>query len=103
MAKLSSHGRRELARVSRERSYPDRAANDLVSWERTTLALMSDGVVLQKLDSRFWPGPYDTPGEVAAGGRLHSYGWKVYAKHVKAEFAAPERFVAWAEARGYRV
>ena len=67
MAKLSARGRRELLRVERERSTPD---GELTIWERTTLAVMSDGGVLSKLDVRFRPDAYEP------GGRLHSYGWK---------------------------
>jgi hypothetical protein len=63
---------------------------------------MSDGVVLSKEDARFWPGPYDTPAEVAAGGRLYSWGWKVYVRHLKPQYATPDTFRAWAESKGYR-
>lgn len=97
MAKLGAHGY-ELARVVREALFADESQNELVSWERRTLALMSDGYVLVKDDVRFWPERYDTEAEKRAGGRFHSYGWK----RGKRVGWPRDRFVAWAEARGYR-
>jgi hypothetical protein len=90
MAKLSARGRRELARVSREKLTPESA---LVSWEKTTVALMSDGSVLEKSDVRFKPDQYDP------GGRRHSYGWTVKGK-VKAGLT-PRQFVEIYEKRGF--
>lgn len=87
MAKLSARGRKEIARVDREINVNDPTA--LTMWRKTTVALMSDGNMLEKLDVRF------------RDGHLHSYGWKLRGK-VKAE-VTPERFVAHFTSRGYRV
>lgn len=67
MAKLSAKGRSEVARFTKEREVPD---NELVTWRRKERALMSDGVVLEKLTVRFKPTTY-------RGAELHNYGWKV--------------------------
>lgn len=71
MAKLSAYGRKELVRLVREKDIKD---NNLISWERKTLAFMSDGHILEKRDVRFLPDAYDPQG------RLHSWGWKKLAK-----------------------
>lgn len=78
MAKLSARGRKELYRVSLEAvvTDPDR----LVTWERTTKALMSDNKVLEKRDVRF------KPDSIHPEGQRHSYGWTVRGK-LKAGFA----------------
>lgn len=80
MAKLKAHGV-EVLRVSRERSTPD---GNLTIWERKTIAYMSDGKRMSKLDVRFKPDRYDT------AGRYHSYGWKLDGK-LKAEAFTRER------------
>jgi hypothetical protein len=49
MAKLSAHGRKELARVERV----VRPNNDLILWTRHTRVLMDDGVVLNKMDTKW--------------------------------------------------
>lgn len=74
MAKLKARGRIELLRIKRENATPD---GDLVVWKRTTRAFMSDGKILEKRDVRFKPNARDS------NGRLHSYGWRVYAKTKK--------------------
>lgn len=91
MAKLSARGRTEVARWTREDDSPK---SDLVSWRRSTLALMSDGVLLEKDDVVFKPE-----------GRRHSYGWKV----ARGAFHGPrdskltaDLVEAWAEKRGYQ-
>jgi len=84
----------ELARVSRVREGAEEAqaygGSSSTDWSRITLALMSDGAVLRKLDVRF---KFD--------GRKHSYGWKNYAKAKPG--LTPERFVEVFTARGYTV
>lgn len=67
MAKLSAHGI-ELLRISKEQNEGPESS---CSWSRTTLAYMSDGVVMQKYDVRFKPTASWDPPE----GRRHSYGW----------------------------
>lgn len=85
MAKLSTNGS-ELLRYFRERQVPAAEGRN-VTWERVTVSYRSNGKVLEKHDCRFSPGPYDTPAEVAAGGRLTTWGWKVKGK-VRAEIGA---------------
>ena len=89
MAKLSARGRKELARVSKEKETPE---GDLTTWERRTLALMDDGNILEKRDVRFKP---------IAGleGSKHSYGWKVLGKAKPG--LTPERFVEIYVEKGY--
>jgi len=67
MARLSAHGP-ELIRISCETDTPK---SDLTLWERTTRTSHADGVVLEKRDVIFKPGPYDPPA-----GRRYSWGWK---------------------------
>lgn len=43
----------------------------LTTWERRTLALMSDGKILEKLDVKFQPMSYESRV------KPYSYGWKV--------------------------
>lgn len=81
MAKLSAHGT-ELLRIEKVESIengllkPTYANSDgteypsLTTWDRTTRAYMSDGVILEKIDVRFRP---DTCNP---NGRFYSYGWK---------------------------
>ena len=92
MAKLSARGRKELARLAKEKATPD---GDLTIWEKSTITLMSDGNVLRKLDCRFKPDQYDP------NGRLHSYGWKKYGK-IKAGVST-EQFVEIYQKSGYSV
>ena len=66
MAKLSARGRTEVKRVTRESLTP---TSDTISWERTTVVLMSDGNILSKRDVKF-----------RADNRAHSYGWVVKGK-----------------------
>lgn len=70
MARLSKHGQ-ELLRIEREINIPD---GDLTTWERKTIAVMADGVVLEKRDVRFKPSQYDPRPSV------YSYGWKIRGK-----------------------
>ena len=85
MAKLNARGRIELARVAKENKVTD---SDLISWERTTFALMSDRKVLIKRDVQF-----------KTDNRTHTYGWKL---HYKLNMdITPESFVSIAFAGGY--
>jgi hypothetical protein len=84
MAKLSARGRTEVARLVKELP-----ADETCSWRRKTFALMSDGVVLEKLDVEFRLRAY-------APTRRHSYGWKVLLRTK----ATKERFVDWAKSKG---
>ena len=70
MAKLSARGRKELARVFKEK----KPESNSIIWEKRTLALMSDGTVLIKRDIRFEPDSYEPKG------RFHSYGWVIKGK-----------------------
>lgn len=110
MAKLSARGRKELARVSkgvtRPESVPCHSCSgtppeggcqscqstgktaSLISWERVTLAFMSDGVVLTKRDVVF-----------REDNRRHTYNWTVYRK-LRPSVTA-EQFVATFEKAGY--
>lgn len=92
MAKLSAYRQREVLRVERERETPD---DDLCSWRRTTLAVMSNGRVLEKRDVIFRPDAFNP------SGRRHSFGWKV--KGRLAATATPETFRAAYERSGWRV
>lgn len=74
MAKLSANGRVEVARWMYDTDTPD---SDSTTWNRTTLALMSDGNLLQKYDCRFKPDTF------SPDGRYHSYGWKKYRRMKK--------------------
>jgi hypothetical protein len=88
MAKLSARNRKEVVRLDRARdvSHDELVLWPLVLWRRSTVALMSDGTVLEKKDVRFRPSQFET------GPRAHSYGWKVVGK-AKAELTA-EQFAA---------
>ena len=86
MAKLSARGRTVQVEAVREydeatlqaahaRCYPDLANTpSLVSWERLTRRLMSDGVILEKREVRFRPDWLDKDG------RRYSYGWRVHGR-----------------------
>lgn len=87
MAKLSARGRTELARVSIEKETPDSA---LVSWEKTTVTLMSDGSIMEKRDVKF-----------RSDNRRHSYGWSVLGK-AKAGLT-PRQFADIYAKRGFEV
>jgi hypothetical protein len=66
MAKLHAHGRRELARVERVA----RTNTELVLWTRHTRVLMNDGVVLNKMDTK-WKGSDDVEyGRWRVSGQL---------------------------------
>ncbi len=66
MAKLHAHGRRELARVERLQ----RTDTELVLWTRHTRVLMDDGVVLNKMDTK-WKGSPDVEyGRWRVSGQL---------------------------------
>jgi len=86
MAKLGARGRKELVRMVLETEVND--PSRLSDWERTTVALMSDGQVLRKLDVRF-----------KSDGQKHSYGWTVYRK---AKGVTVEKFVKLYEAVGFK-
>jgi hypothetical protein len=68
MAKLSARGRKELVRVSRTLTLSPEESSVTLE-RRTTLALMDDRTVLEKLDVVF-----------RSDGAKHSYGWKVRGK-----------------------
>jgi len=92
MAKLSAYRQREVLRVERERETP---GDDLCSWKRRTLAVMSNGRVLEKVNVMFRPDAFN-PND-----RRHSYGWKV--KGRLGATATPETFRAAYERAGWRV
>ena len=121
MAKVSARGRVKLAQVSREKNLPELESclscqgkgsyengeqcarcdgkgqsAPLCTWERKTKAYMSDGNLLEKLDVRFRPGPYDQ-----GKARPHSYGWKVHGK-VKPGLTV-EAWIAMHLAKGWNV
>ena len=66
MAKLSARGRKELVRLTKEINNP----SESLLWERRTIALMSDGNILEKRDIQFLPNEYHPKGE------KHTWGWK---------------------------
>ena len=84
MAKLGARGRKELARMEKERAWP----SDLTNWDRKTVAFMEDGTILRKVDVRF-----------RSDGRRHSYGWTVFCKD---QGISVEKFVAAFEKQGYK-
>jgi hypothetical protein len=61
---------------------------NLTTWERTTIALMSDGKILEKRDVQF-----------RSDGQKHSYGWKIRPRTKKD--MTVEAFVAACEKAGY--
>ena len=94
MARLSSRGRNELVRLERETDVLD--PDDSTDWRRETVAFMSDGKIMRKLDVRFKATAYSP-------ARKHSYGWKVTSK-LKAGLIPEEmvdKFVQKHEAAGY--
>ncbi len=88
MAKLTARNRKELVRVTKIIACED--ADRLISSERLTIALMSDGKILRKRDVVF-----------RSDGTKHSYGWKVFGK-AKAGVTA-ERFAEVYLSHGYTV
>jgi hypothetical protein len=88
MAKLSAHGRTELARVSKriDQASPDPTHPYAVRYERT---MMSDGVTLEKVT--FYPA--DAP--------KHDTGWTVRGK-VKAGMT-PGAWIEMYRAQGWTV
>lgn len=90
MAKLSARGRKEIFRVSKEVNLSE-TDSDLISWSRTTIALMSDGVILKKRDVAFRA----TPNSAAY---KHSYGWSQLAKTKK----DPKEIRAYYTTNGYK-
>ena len=127
MAKLSARNRYELARVEKETLPPETQTcysckgnytltvcaicegkgvrPTLCNWERKTLALMSDGKILEKRDVRFRPSTWQYTYKRAEAsirtpeGRKHSYGWTVKGK--AKEGLTAERFVEVYKALGY--
>lgn len=93
MAKLSARGRTELVRMEKEDSAPK---SDIITYERTTYALMSDGNILQKRDVIFPAGPYDNGKD-----RKHKYNWTVKGKLKKD--VTREQFIAAYSKRGFVV
>ena len=84
MAKLSARGRKEVVRLS----HAGEVDRELVSWEKVTVALMSDNTVLEKRDVRF-----------RSDGRPHTWGWKVRGK--LAQGKTPAQWEAAYRAKGY--
>jgi len=80
MAKLSAHGT-ELLRMYKV-VIPE--ANRLTDRDKTTVAYMSDGAILTKIDVHFVPDRFEPEG------RNYSYGWKKYSKY-KADEKYAER------------
>ena len=70
MAKLSSRGRKEIARFERERTISPETPGPVLS-EKTVIAVMSDGKALQNRIAVFAATAYD------AKPRRHSCGWKL--------------------------
>lgn len=69
MARLQVHGH-EIFRF-----YVESGGNgDSTNWEKKTTALMSDGVILNKLQVRFRPSEYDI--KMNRPAHTHDYGWK---------------------------
>lgn len=71
MARLNAGKRTEVVRLEKEQQVID---SDLITWERVTLAVMSDGKILRKRDVLFRPDDFHPKG------RRHSWGWKVAGK-----------------------
>lgn len=77
MAKLSARGRTEIVRIVKETEgddLRDSSRKNGVIWQRATLVLMSDNVVLQKVDLRYttkheWERSY-VPGTWRKRGKL---------------------------------
>ena len=69
-------------------SHAGEVERELVSWEKVTVALMSDNTVLEKRDVTF-----------RSDGRKHTWGWKVRGK-LKAG-ATPAQWEAAYRAKGY--
>lgn len=90
MARLTAYGRTEVARLEKEQTYE---RDDLLTWDKHTVALMSDGTVLSKHDVRF-----------RVDNRRHSYGWKKVQRLPTKD--APEvrraAFVAFFAKRGFK-
>jgi hypothetical protein len=90
MAKKSARGRTELVHVVHaydvNLSETTRSPSTVV-WRRISRALMSDGVILEKVDIRF------------EDGQKHSYGWKVKDKSE----LSPAEFTADYVERGWEV
>lgn len=69
MAKLSARKRTEVFRVRKD--VPD---SDYFIEGKITLALMSDGKILEKRDAKF------KPDNIYPKGRPHTWGWKIKGK-----------------------
>ena len=91
MAKLKARGRTEIWKVGKENDSP---VSDLIVWERTELALMSDGRILKREVVKFKPGPYDK-----GVPQKHDYGWKEY-RRLKAE-GSPSRLLEKLQTEGF--
>ncbi len=92
MAKLSARGRSEVVRLEKERVFTpvddDVVSSSFIDWERVTVALMSDGVILKKRDIRF-----------RSDGRVYNYGWKSFGRF---KDTVSERFTSAFEKVGYK-
>ena len=92
MAKLSANGRKELIRLEKEVPVEETAN---ISYDRRTIALMSDGKVLEKRDVVFKPTSWETKPQ------KHTWGWTVKGK--AKEGMTPERFAEIFGKQGYTV
>jgi len=70
MARLKNNGT-EVYRLTRENPVEP---GDLIDWDRTTIAIMSNGKLLKKRDVNFKADTYNP------NGRKHTWGWKVAGK-----------------------
>jgi hypothetical protein len=70
MAKLNAHG---IQLLVLQRTTVPTTVDSLTISDRETVAYMSDGAIMRKVDVVFKPGPFDPPA-----GRKHSYGWKLF-------------------------
>lgn len=90
MAKLKAYGRTELFKVEKEREVTN---SDLITWEKVSYALMSDGKVLERRVVLFKPSSYEPKG------RRHDYGWKEHGR-LKAE-GDPNVYLESLKKKGY--
>ena len=82
MARLSKHGS-ELLRIELTRDI-DTDSESAITWSRVTRAYMSRGIILEKRDVKFKPGPLDN-----GIPRPHTWGWKIHAR-AKAGFTGQD-------------
>lgn len=90
MAKLSARGRTELVRMTKEDENPN---SDLISYERTTIAFMSDNRILEKRDVVFKNDSF--------GPHKHTYNWTVKMKCKQG--VTKEKVIEVYSKKGYKV